>query len=247
MNNFVGHAVTGTFLFVFGTWWTFAAWLSYVRSRKNKQRYLCRCSYAVPGVNRKFSIEGMVKIISASVCIVADFSRIFRHDRSLNAESIQHHSIYAFFLLSGVVDVMYNVGFPFPPHADYAALLLAIASEGLMFHFHLQAEMCRPRSVLASLGRAYFCLLHGTWLWQLAFILFNPLPGYKPWNVNSHMDSMLAASLFPWHMMALLIYAGALGVAACVVNRMCGRFCAVVAADAEEVGDLREALLKCGV
>ncbi|KAL1482880.1 hypothetical protein MTO96_013386 [Rhipicephalus appendiculatus] len=140
MNNFVGHAVTGTFLFVFGTWWTFAAWLSYVRSRKNKQRYLCRCSYAVPGVNRKFSIEGMVKIISASVCIVADFSRIFRHDRSLNAESIQHHSIYAFFLLSGVVDVMYNVGFPFPPHADYAALLLAIASEGLMFHFHLQGK-----------------------------------------------------------------------------------------------------------
>uniref|UniRef100_L7M1S8 Dermal papilla derived protein n=1 Tax=Rhipicephalus pulchellus TaxID=72859 RepID=L7M1S8_RHIPC len=272
MNKFVGHVVTGTFFFLFGTWWIFAVWISYVSSRKNKQRYLCRCSYAVPGINRKLSIEGIVKIVSASVCIVADFSNIFRHDHSLDAVSVQHHSMYAFFLVNGVVDVMYNAGFPFPPHADYAALLLAIASEGLMLHLHLHGktllnaqthkllactvaamvacligEMCWPRSVLASLGRAYFCLLHGTWLWQLAFILFNPLPGHKSWDVNSHTDSMLVASLFAWHMMALLVYVGAFGALAWVVNRTCGRFCAVVSVDADEVGDLREALLKRGV
>ncbi|KAH7939214.1 hypothetical protein HPB52_008508 [Rhipicephalus sanguineus] len=193
-----------------------------------------------------------------------EFPATFRRNNLAYAESVQHQSMYAFFLISGVVDVMYNAGFPFPPHTDYVALLLAVASEGLLFHFHLQgrmhldvmvhmlllytmvalvtcliAEMCRPRSVLASLGRAYFCLLHGTWLWQIAFILYNPLPGHKPWDVQSHMDSMLAASVFAWHMMAVLVYVGALGAVAWAVNRMCGSFCEDVLG-AQEVGELRE-------
>ncbi|KAL1482877.1 hypothetical protein MTO96_013383 [Rhipicephalus appendiculatus] len=237
--------------------------------RENKQRYLSRCSYPVPGLSRKYSIEGIVKIIGASACIVSDLNRIFRHDHSLDQESVQHHSMYAFFLLNGVVDVMYNAGFPLPPHADYAALLLTIISEGLMFHLHLGgkpplnvmihtllvytaaalavciiAEVCRPRSVLVSLGRAYFCLLHGAWLWQIAFILYNPLPGHEPWDVHSHMDMMLAASVFSWHMMAVLVYVGAWGAVAWVVNRKCGRFCEVVSVNAEEIADLREALVK---
>ncbi|KAL3221484.1 hypothetical protein MRX96_029382 [Rhipicephalus microplus] len=272
MNKFGGHTLSGTFFFLFGTWWTFAVWLSYIRCRKNKQCYLCRCSYAVPGMNRKLSIEGLVKIIGASACIVGDFGRIFRPDQSLDEESVQHHSMYAFFLLNGVVDVIYNAGFPFPANTDYVVLVLAITSEGLMLHLHLHgktllntqthrllvyivvamiacliAEMCHPRSILASLGRAYFCLLHGTWLWQLAFILFSPLPSYKPWDVNSHMEAMLVASLFAWHMMALLVYVGVLGVAAWMVSRMCGRSCAAVSVDADEVGDRREPLLKRGI
>ncbi|KAL1482882.1 hypothetical protein MTO96_013387 [Rhipicephalus appendiculatus] len=211
METFAGHALPGIFFILFGTWWTFAAWRNYVRSRQNKQRY------------------------ATAPCLL---------------ESLQHQTMYAFYLLNGVVDVMYNAGFPFPPRTDYVALLLASASEGLLFHLHLHgrphlnvvvhtllvysmvamvacivAEMCRPRSVLLSLGRAYFCLLHGTWLWQIGFVLHNPLPGYKSWDVTSHMDSMLAASAFAWHLMALLVYVGLLGVLAWVVNRTCGRFC----------------------
>ncbi|XP_037524683.1 transmembrane protein 45B [Rhipicephalus sanguineus] len=107
------------------------------------------------------------------------------------------------------------------------------------------AEMCRPRSVLASLGRAYFCLLHATWMWQIGFILYNPLPGYKPWDANSHMDSMLAAGAFAWHMMAVLVYVGVLGAVAWAVNRTCGMFCHdVVSVNAEEADELSEALVK---
>ncbi|XP_037524635.1 transmembrane protein 45B [Rhipicephalus sanguineus] len=273
MANFQGHTLAGTFFFLFGTWWTFAMWLNYVRKRENKQRYLSRCSYAVPGLPRKMSIEGIVKIIGTSVCITIDTRYLFRFDHSLNAESVQHHSMYAFFMLNGLIDVMYNAGFPFPRNTDYVVMLLACASDGLLFYSHLGgkpqlevmvhallvcsmvaivacivAEMCQPRNVLLSLGRAYFCLLYGTWLWQIGFILYNPLPGSKPWDVNSHMDSMLAASVFVWHMMALLVYVGAVGAVAWAVTRTCGKFCNdVVSVDEEEVGDLREAFLKSGV
>ncbi|KAH8030950.1 hypothetical protein HPB51_012418 [Rhipicephalus microplus] len=91
-------------------------------------------------MNRKLSIEGLVKIIGASACIVGDFGRIFRPDQSVDEESVQHHSMYAFFLLNGVVDVIYNAGFPFPANTDYVVLVLAITSEGLMLHLHLHGK-----------------------------------------------------------------------------------------------------------
>ncbi|XP_037526043.1 transmembrane protein 45B-like [Rhipicephalus sanguineus] len=193
MGTFVGHILPGSFTFLFGTWWTFAVWRNYVRSRKKKQRYVCRCSYAVPCLPRKLSVEGIVKIIGSCACILMEYL-----------------SIFVLFLLNGVGDVMYNAGFPLPPHTDYATLLLTIASEGLLLHFHLHgrshldvvihtllvytvvalvacllAEMCRPRSVLASLGRAYFALLHGTWLCQIGFILYSPLPDTNPGTLTA--------------------------------------------------------------
>ncbi|KAH7939211.1 transmembrane protein 45B-like [Rhipicephalus sanguineus] len=270
MGTFIGHALPGTFLFFFGTWWTFAAWRYYVRSREDKKPYACRCSYPVPCLSRKFSAEGILKIVSCCAGFAFEAPVTFRSDVIVDAASTQHKAMYSFYLLNGVVDIMYNAGFPFPSHTDYVALLLAVTSEGLLFYFHVHgrthldamvhtllvytvaavvicitAEMCRPRSVLASLGRAYFCLLHATWMWQIGFILYNPLPGYKPWDANSHMDSMLAAGAFAWHMMAVLVYVGVLGAVAWAVNRKCGMFCHdVVSVNAEEADELSEALVK---
>ncbi|XP_037273356.2 transmembrane protein 45B [Rhipicephalus microplus] len=269
MGTFIGHALTGSFLFFFGTWWTFAAWRNYVRSRETKRRYQCRCSYAVPGLPPKFSTEGIVKITSCCICIAMESSVTSRRNSLAYTESVLQQTMYAFFLLNGVVDVLYNAGLPLPPNTDYVVLLIATASEGLLFHFYLQgkplldvmihtllvytiaalvacliAEMCRPRSILASLGRAYFCLLQATWLWQIAFILYNPLPGYKPWDVQSHIDSMMATSVFAWHMIAVLVYVGTLGAVAWAVNEMCGSFCEDLAiADAERVGNFCEAFI----
>uniref|UniRef100_A0A131Z0G3 Dermal papilla derived protein n=1 Tax=Rhipicephalus appendiculatus TaxID=34631 RepID=A0A131Z0G3_RHIAP len=270
MGTFIGHAIPGTFLFIFGTWWTFAVWRNYIRSKQNKQRYVCRCSYAVPCLPRKFSIEGIFKIVACSFGIASEARAMSGLGGPDDVAITQHKSMYAFYLLNGIVDVLYNAGFPLPPHTDYVALLLAVTSEGLLFHFHVHgrahldvmvhtllvytiaavvvciiAEMCRPRSVLASLGRAYFCLLQATWMWQVAFILYDPVPGHEPWDVHSHMDMMLAASVFAWHMMGVLVYVGVLGAVAWAVNRVFGRFCHdVVSGDVEEVDDLREAIVK---
>uniref|UniRef100_A0A131YWQ9 Dermal papilla derived protein n=1 Tax=Rhipicephalus appendiculatus TaxID=34631 RepID=A0A131YWQ9_RHIAP len=270
MGTFIGHTLTGSFLLFFGTWWTFSAWRNYVRSRENKQPYRCRCTYPVPCLSRKISIEGILKIASSCAGFAVESPVTFGGDGVIDAASAQHKSVYTFYMLDGIVDVAYNAGFPCPPNTDYAALVLAVISEGLQFYLHvhgrphldlmihtlmvyivaalvtcLLAEMCWPRSVLASLGRAYFCVLHGTWLWQIGFILYHPLPAFKPWDVNSPMDSMLAASAFAWHMMAVLVYVGMLGAVAWAVNRTCGRFCSdVVSVDAEEADELSETLIK---
>ncbi|KAH7933616.1 hypothetical protein HPB49_014375 [Dermacentor silvarum] len=274
MGKFEGHALPGTFMLTFGTWWAFAAWRNYFRSREQKRHYACRCSYAMPCLCRRFNFEGITKIVACSICVANETRGIIqvgvtteRGYFDLMASS-QHFSMYLFYVLSGVVDVMTSSGFPLPPYTDYVTLLLAVSVEGLLFHFHLHGrppldvlvhtllvytavawaacivvEMCRPRSILASLGRAYFCLLQGTWFWQVGYVLYSPLPEHPPWNVESHTDMMLAASVFSWHMMALLAYLGALGIVAWAVNRTCGRWCGDDSAVVKEDDDLRQALV----
>ena len=49
------------------------------------------------------------------------------------------------------------------------------------------AEGIWRHRVLPALGRAFFVLLQGTWLFQISFILYTPegWPGHH-WNGNSH-------------------------------------------------------------
>ncbi|KAL3221481.1 hypothetical protein MRX96_029380 [Rhipicephalus microplus] len=262
MGTFAGHALPGTFLFILGTWWAYGAWRNYVRSREHKRRYTCRAWYEIPCATRRICFEGIAKIVTCSIGVAGEVATAFKHGHFTEMGNAQHVSMYLFYLLSGLVDVMTNCGFPFPPHTDYVTLLLAVTVEGLLFHFHLHgrphldvlvhtllvytvaaeaaciiAEMCRPRSVFASLGRAYFCLLQATWFWQVGFILYSPLPAHPAWDVHSHMDMMLAASVFTWHMMALLLYIGALGFVAWAAYRMCGRCSDDASAVAQEAGD----------
>ncbi|KAH8030948.1 hypothetical protein HPB51_012416 [Rhipicephalus microplus] len=216
----------------------------------------------MPCATRRICFEGIAKIVTCSIGVMGEVAKAFEHGHFTEMGNAQHVSMYLFYLLSGLVDVMTNCGFPFPPHTDYVTLLLAVTVEGLLFYFHLHgrphldvlvhtllvytvaaeaaciiAEMCRPRSVFASLGRAYFCLLQATWFWQVGFILYSPLPAHPAWDVHSHMDMMLAASVFTWHMMALLLYIGALGFVACAAYRMCGRCSDDASAGAQEAGD----------
>ncbi|XP_054933895.1 transmembrane protein 45B-like [Dermacentor andersoni] len=269
MGTFIGHAMPGTFLFIMGSWWAFFAWRNYVRSREQKRPYVCRCSYPIPCLSQRFSFEGIAKIVTCSVGISDEVDAGIEYGYFVNMACAQHISMYLFYLLSGVVDVMTSVRFPFPPYTDYVVLLLAVTVEGLLFHFHLHGrdqldvlvhtllvytiaaeaacilvEMCRPRSVLASLGRACFCLLQATWLWQIGFILYSPLPEHPPWDVHSHSDMMLAASVFTWHIVAVLAYLGALGAVAWAVNRTCGRCCKDAFAVLQDDDDLCQALVK---
>ncbi|KAL3212949.1 hypothetical protein MRX96_035774 [Rhipicephalus microplus] len=55
------------------------------------------------------------------------------------------------------------------------------------------------------------CLIvQGTWLIQIAFLLFDPREG-KRWDPRSDRDAMLAAAIFPVHVVAALVYVCLLG------------------------------------
>ncbi|KAG0418384.1 hypothetical protein HPB47_004906 [Ixodes persulcatus] len=146
--------------------------------------------------------------------------------------------MYVFLGLSGFTDLLTIHRAPIPRDTDYCILLMAVCVEALTFHFHLHgrtslnvhihtllvytivaeaaciaAEMARRRSILAALGRAFFGVVQGTWLVQIGFILYSPLPNATPWEEN-HEDMMLATAIYSWHIAGVLMYVGLIGVLA---------------------------------
>ncbi|CAN7940225.1 unnamed protein product, partial [Ixodes hexagonus] len=136
----------------------------------------------------------------------------------------QHMSVALFVCLNGMLDLPTHYEAPLPRGTDYIGLLLALLVEALLFFFHLHGrtdldvlvhtllvltimleaacvavEMCHRRGLLATLGRAFFRILQGTWLGQIAFILYNQLPGALPWE-GDYQSLMVAAAVFTWHM-----------------------------------------------
>ncbi|XP_077493159.1 transmembrane protein 45B-like [Amblyomma americanum] len=241
MVTFIGHVMPGTFLLILGTWWAFGAWYNYVRCKKRNRRYTCRAWYVMPGMSRRTCLEGLSKIIICSIGIAGEVVTGFEHDRFVHMVNTQHMSMYLFYLLSGLVDVTANCRFPLPPDTDYMTLLLAVSAKGLLFLFHLHGrhhldafihtflvytvaaeaaciivEMNKPRSILASLGRAFFCLLQGTWFWQVGCILHSP-----SWDVRSHDDMTLATAIFTWHMIGVLAFLAVVGVVALFTCTTC--------------------------
>ncbi|RWS00387.1 transmembrane protein 45B-like protein, partial [Leptotrombidium deliense] len=136
------------------------------------------------------------------------------------------HLFFFFFGLSYLLSY-YNA--PLPIDVPYFTLLLAFFGETLLFYFHLHGrshldihvhtlliiastlttlsvcfEWKYKQSVMAALGRPFWCFVQGTWLCQIAFVL-NPLPNATKWGDN-HDQLMLLTSMFCWHIVAALIW-----------------------------------------
>lgn len=246
MGNFPGHTIPGTLFIIVGCWWTFCVWLEYFRCKAQKRPYQGRCTYPLPWKFRPYCFEGIIKIVCSANGLRGEIITALRDGKFVVFENSQHISMYLFYMFSGIVDVLTNNRFPLPPGTDYVALFLAISVEGLLFHFHLHGrpplnvlthtvlvyvtaaeaaciliELTKPHSVLAALGRAYFGILQGTWLWQLAFMLFGRYPYHPAWEENNPDNLMLAASVFAWHMLGGLLNSGFFGLLAWGVWRTC--------------------------
>ncbi|XP_074655506.1 transmembrane protein 45B-like [Tubulanus polymorphus] len=158
----------------------------------------------------------------------------------------QHITMYGGFIICGILDILVHYKIRFvPKNADYLASALAFAIELILFKFHLHgrsrldiqihtllvyivalnvitilAEMRYPNSVIAGLARAFFVILQGTWFYQVAFILYNPIPGAEPWDGENHEQMMITTIIFGWHMLIILIAMITIGaIVSCFIRR----------------------------
>ncbi|CAN7940313.1 unnamed protein product, partial [Ixodes hexagonus] len=238
MGTFTGHVLPGTFLFLLGTWWTFGAWRVYILGRLRRRSYLYTASFALPKLPKRLCVEGLGKVLCASIGTAGELATAYYDGHFAAMGNAQHISMYVFYGLSGLTDLLTVHGAPLPVGTDHCILLMAVCVEGFLFHFHLHGrthldvlihtllvytivaeavciaiEMARRKSALAALGRAYFGVVQGTWFFQVGFILYNPLPGAQKW-VENHHNMMLATAIYTWHLMGALVYVGVLGVVA---------------------------------
>uniref|UniRef100_A0A147BNT1 Putative transmembrane protein n=1 Tax=Ixodes ricinus TaxID=34613 RepID=A0A147BNT1_IXORI len=225
---FVGHCYGGAMLIILGTWYAFGVWRGYVVSRLRRRPYHGTAFFTLRGTRGTICVDGLYKM--AAGCFgTANYAWLgISNGHFTETSNAQHMSLFVFYGMSGILDALTANKSPLPEGTDYAGLMMAFSVQALLFHFHLHGrspmdvlvhtllvyttvaaaacvgiEMAFRRSALAALGRAFFTILQGTWLVQIAFILYYPWSGGHSWK-DDHQDLMLATAIYTWHMAGIV-------------------------------------------
>ncbi|XP_059166387.1 transmembrane protein 45B-like [Physella acuta] len=224
MGDLKGHALPGSLFLLYGLWWAFCSIRRFFLCRRAGSKYVSTVTFSCPcpcGPLAKLPVEGIVKVGLTTFGMLAEI--IF----NLPVPSmgiIQHATMYFFFLVSGIVDIVMHYGAPLPPGTDYVAVALAFAVEGLLFYYHLHGreivdiqihlllvyvvaltvvviliEARFQRSALLPLCRSYLLMLQGSWFWAVGIILYGHDKNSLAWDLQNHMDVMRATIYFSWH------------------------------------------------
>ncbi|NWX11629.1 TM45B protein, partial [Aegotheles bennettii] len=261
--SFLGSALRGTFFFIFGLWWSVRYPLKYLRRRAGAD------SQPSHGIQRVEVFEGAVKVFFALAGILVE--QFVPAGPHLQLYSPKTHSwtdlthwhyttIYFFFLLSGIVDVVSHSPLKLPLGLDRLSLAVALLIEGLLFCFHDYSDAALDHHLHSLLAIAIFAgalcvllevflrdhiiletfrtssfLLQGSWLWQIGFVLSPPWGG-PGWDQTDSSNFAFLTMCFCWH------YAGVLAVLAAnsAASRCCNESCQL------KFGDI-DVELDCGM
>uniref|UniRef100_A0A0B6ZZ84 Transmembrane protein 45B n=1 Tax=Arion vulgaris TaxID=1028688 RepID=A0A0B6ZZ84_9EUPU len=224
MGDLKGHLLPGSLFLLYGIWWCIGALRRYLMCRKAGTRYISTATFPFPcscGKLGTWPIEGIAKIALPAFGMIAEIAFNLPHP---NMGIVQHATMYFFFLLSGIVDLIMYLGVPLPPGTDYVSIALAFTVEGLLFANHLSErpvvdvqihlllvyvvfvtvfvvllEARFQRSAMLTLARSYLLMLQGSWFWGVGIILYGHGKNSTVWKLDSHMDAMQATIYFSWH------------------------------------------------
>ncbi|KAL8560173.1 hypothetical protein ACOMHN_021668 [Nucella lapillus] len=252
MGSFIGHAIPGGFFFIFGVWWLTQVMRRHFLCKETRQRFRSTltftCSYCPGQRMRTMPVEPIAKIILCCLGIVVEVIGGINHvsHRFDSIGNAQHITMYFFFALSGVLDLL-TLKQLAPQGTDYVGIIIALLVEGGLFKFHLfgrdaldvlihtlllyviwlsvvvvALEAGFRHTAVLPLLRSLLTMLQGTWFWGLGIILYNPFPGASSWDPDDHHALMLAVVCFSWHVAVNLILIIVVGgvTACCVKNRM---------------------------
>jgi hypothetical protein len=163
------------------------------------------------------------------------------------ANNLQHFTMYFMFFLAGVIELLLHYDFPLPKHFDIVAGCLAFSAEALLFYFHGHARdpveiqlhvllvlaICATvvcgvfeliqteKQVGATLMRAYFTVLQGSWFYTIGFLLYSPFHEHyeQSTDPDAHRTVMLIAYYFVLHMAVTLFLLLILSIPAYLVGK----------------------------
>lgn len=243
MGTFLGHLSPGLSLILLGVWWTLNIFKDFYKSKcKNGIPYQSHPWYPGPFF-KSFPLESGFKVIIVigsviiEVCRMIFFNKFYKY-----LVNVQHLTMFTFFALNGVMDLLKYYNFALPDGIEVTSGILALSVEAFIFYNHLHdrqpmdiqvhmilfylviacimiifLEIQYENCVMASLSRAFFIILHGTWFCQIAFILYPPF-GMRSWDLEDHEQMMIVSLIFILHIgiiFVLMLFIG-FGVWACM-------------------------------
>ncbi|NWZ66428.1 TM45B protein, partial [Acrocephalus arundinaceus] len=244
MANFKGHALPGSFFLLFGLWWSVKYPLQYLSRKVNKKSHRTYCFQRVD------AIEGGIKILFSLIGMLAeqfvpDGPHLYLYSGEkrnwVKLMNWQHTTMYLFYGLSGLVDVLTYISQVVPQGLDRLMLAVAVFVEGCLFYYHvlhrpmldqhihslllitifagagsILLEVFLRGNIVLEMFRASITIVQGTWFWQIGVVLFQPWGG-PVWDENDHNNIMFLTMCFFWHWAA--------AVAILAVNYTLAYFC----------------------
>ncbi|XP_029429830.1 transmembrane protein 45B isoform X2 [Rhinatrema bivittatum] len=232
MASFPGHALPGSFFLLFGLWWSVKHPLKYLSWRVKANSH-SRLSYQqlefFEGLAKVIFI--LAGILVEQFCPDCPHMHLYNSNNQswVKLMNWQHCTMYLFYGFSGVMEMLTYFLPKLPVGLDRLSLSLAVTVEGLLFYFHVhkRPELDQHIHFLLLIGAfgAAFCLFlevfmrdhvvlellrtsltihHGTWFWQIGFVLFPPSGGPE-WNQQDHSNIMFITICFCWHYLIVLM------------------------------------------
>ncbi|XP_028918564.1 transmembrane epididymal protein 1A-like [Ornithorhynchus anatinus] len=237
MATFLGHVLPGLVFLLFGFYYA----LLVSRALLRGQRFLCppRPPRSQTGASwlQRVPAEGLVKAFCSMTVILTEFfyppgaNRLVLLDREdparrfLYEDAWQHFTMYAFFMVSGWVDVLSQTWLARRREGlERAALALAFHVLTVLLLSHSQGKnalesrvhtlLLLPAGILALvltvelwapdqpqlwIARSWLIMVFGSWLLQTAFVLYRP-PSGRPWQTNNPSELMFLTTFFCWHL-----------------------------------------------
>ncbi|XP_063112147.1 transmembrane protein 45B isoform X2 [Cavia porcellus] len=232
MANFKGHALPGSFFLIIGLWWSVKYPLKYFhqRGKKNKLDHLQQ---------RLELIEATIKTLFSAIGILAEqfvpdgpHLHLYHENHWVKLMNWQHTTMYLFFGVSGIIDMLTLLIAHIPLGVDRLVLAMAVFIEGFLFYYHVHdrppldkhihslllfalfgasisiaLEVIFRDNIVLELFRTSILIFQGTWFWQIGFVLFPPF-GTPEWDQNDMDNIMFITMCYCWHyLLALCIVA----------------------------------------
>ncbi|KAK7926105.1 hypothetical protein WMY93_008415 [Mugilogobius chulae] len=232
MANFGGHAIPGSFFFLFGLWLTVKHILHH-HWRINQPK--CRRG-SPPFLTKMHFFEGGFQMFAAFVGIMVEqfvpdgpHAHLTSNGAWVKLMNWQHSTMYLFFGIAGFALVASTAFRLVPVGVDRLALSIALFVEGFLFYYHVDMrapldahihtlllvavfggsicsmlEVFKRHNIVVELLGAGLFFLQGTWFYQIGFVLY-PLSGPQ-WELQNHNNIMFVTMCFCWHLaMAVLL------------------------------------------
>ncbi|XP_078481394.1 transmembrane protein 45B-like [Ciona intestinalis] len=146
MGTFGGHVLPGSFFLCFGFWYTLKYSWNFLRKKTNRTAPFCSCR----GIQcHVIVVEGIIKIVFTTLGIILELfftgpphGSLYDHNgRFTHANNWQHATMYFFFGISGVADIVsHTARHVLPAGIDRLFGGLALFIEGYLFFFHLHGR-----------------------------------------------------------------------------------------------------------
>ena len=230
MGTLLGHLLPGSFFLIFAFWWTIQIFRRYYQSLvKGGDRFVSSATFpcsCLCGKLRYWECEGFMKLFFTTVGLIGEIVTGFdENGKFAYMGNAQHSTMFFFFGMSGVIDIMVHHRVPLPRGIEYAVMSLAFTVEALLFKFHLHGrttmdvalhtmllyavyaciishllDMKSRHSVIVALSRAYFLALQGTWFWYVGFLLYGPSADNEDKDVHKGENLMMTPAADDHHM-----------------------------------------------